>query len=1108
MGATRRAFFVLTCVAALTLFASTRASAQEEAQLTGVVKDASGAVLPGVTVEASSPVLIEKVRTTVSDGTGQYRIANLRPGTYAMTFTLAGFQTLKRDALEVSGRGVFTVNADMKVGTVAETITVTGETPVVDTQSVRRQTSISGETVNAIPTARSYGSLLALIPGVTGGPTGDVQVTPGLMLFNGAGGRGAEGRMLVDGLGTGAINGGGAGGYIADILGTAEVVTTNSGNLGEQEVGGPTISFVPKSGGNTFKGSAYGAGFNDRMVSNNITTDLQNRGFTGTPATIAKQWDVSAGVGGPIKKDRLWFYSTYRDEGAWTTIPGNYANKNFANITAPHTPNSAVSYLYAPDTTLPAYIGNSYQIANLRLTTQLTPRNKLNLFWDEQRPCNGSSLLKSTSACRNPTDDKAFLYVFVGASTTSPEAGGYAHRFQRVQQASWNSPVSNRVLLEAAVGTYLTRWNANRRPDSVSEDIIPVTELCSAGCANNGGRANYTYRSESPVDNWIGQHNWRASASYVTGAHSFKVGYQGFFMTDDRQNAVNSTFTSYSLQNGSAVAASPASSITERADTYVLHQRVRSDGFYLQDQWTHGRWTLQGAVRYDYARSYFADQTVGGVRFLPTATTFSQDDPLLNTPSTLLCSSDLKGTNLPAGFNGTCSNNVWGYKDITPRGGVAWDVFGTGATAVKISMGKYLEAVSSGYGNYTSGNPVSRMLTNTSRTWVDGNGNYTPDCDLTNPAAQNSLSQGGDSCAALNPNFGKAVFNNSFDYTNMGGWGVRPTDWAFVASVQQQLQARTSVEIAYTRRWLNNWTVVDNLLTTPSDYGAYSVLAPTSTLLPASVSGQVIPGFYNVNPTLQNGLTNTAANNFATAAGNFGEAYARYNGVTVNLTSRMRNGLNLQAGFNTGKTVGDDCAIAAKIPELTLASPSAGLPGTGGGGIPAVSPAGGAVVALPANRWCHSDTGFVTRVTGLTAYTIPKVDVLVSGTVRSDQGNSLSANYTVPQATTNPALTGQIVGLGRPLSNLATGTTVNLLAPGTLWGDRINEVDFKFAKVLRFGRTRTNVGIEVFNALNSSAVLTYTQTLSINSTTGASTYLTPLTILTPRFFKFSAQIEF
>ena len=170
MRATRRASFVLTYVAALTLFASTRASAQEEAQLTGVVKDASGAVLPGVTVEASSPVLIEKVRTTVSDGTGQYRIANLRPGTYEVTFTLAGFQTLKRDALEVSGRGVFTVNADMKVGTVAETITVTGETPIVDTQSVRRQTSISGETVNAIPTSRSYGGLLALIPGVTGGP--------------------------------------------------------------------------------------------------------------------------------------------------------------------------------------------------------------------------------------------------------------------------------------------------------------------------------------------------------------------------------------------------------------------------------------------------------------------------------------------------------------------------------------------------------------------------------------------------------------------------------------------------------------------------------------------------------------------------------------------------------------------------------------------------------------------------------------------------------------------------------------------------------------------------------------------------------------------------
>jgi hypothetical protein len=1103
MRATRRAFFVLTCVTVLTLFAHTRASAQEEAQLTGVVKDASGAVLPGVTVEASSPVLIEKVRTAVTDGAGQYRIANLRPGTYEVTFTLTGFQTLKRDAIEVTGRGVFTVNADMKVGTVQETVTVTSEAPVVDTQSVRRQTAISGETVNAIPTAHSYASLLSLMPGVTTS-TGDVTTTPGLMLFGGAGGRPQEGRVMVDGLLVGAaINGGGASGYVTDIVGAAEVVTTNSGNLGEQEVGGPTLTIVPKTGGNTFKGTIYGGGFNSSTVSSNYTDDLKNRGLT-SASTIDRLWDLTAGVGGPIKKDRLWFYGNYRDEGEWAPIAGLFANANFENITAPHTPNSAVPWRYVPDTNLPAYTANSFLIGGLRLTTQLTPRNKLSLFWDEQRPCDGSSWLQNTNdACRNPSNGKAFVYIFGVPSNTSPEAAGYLHRLQRVQQASWNSPVSNNLLLEVAGGTQLTRWDTNRRPDSVTEDIIPVVELCSFGCLNNGNHPNLAYRSESPNDNWIGQFNWRASASYVTGAHSFKAGYQGIYDQDDRQGASNSTYTSYNLQNGSA--AGPGASITETVNTFVNRQRVHSEAAFVQDQWTHGRFTLQGAVRYDYVDSFFPDQTVGGVPFLPTPVTFAQNDPLLTTPSTLLCSSDLKGGNLPAGFNGMCSNNVWGYKDITPRGGVAWDVLGTGRTAVKISMGKYLEAASSGNGNYTIGNPTTRMTTSATRTWTDANGNYVPDCNLSNPALQDNRSSGGDFCAAVNPNFGKALFTNSFDYNNMGGWGVRPNDWLFVASVQQQVQAQTSVEIAYTRRWLNNFTVVDNLLTTSADYARYSVLAPTTPLLPGSVSGQLIPGFYNVNQTLQNGMSNTAANTFATNANNYGNAYVHYDGVQLNATSRLRNGLTLQGGLTTGRSVSDDCAMLAAVPEVTVGRSSLALVQPG---IPAVNATGGASPVSAANPYCHVDPGLITRVTGLGTYIIPKVDVLVSGTFRSDQGSPLAANYTVPATTTNAALTGQIVGLGRSLSNGATTTTVNLLAPGTLWSDRINELDFKVAKVLHFGRSRTNVGVEVYNALNKSSVLTYNQTLSINPATGQSSYLVPLTIMTPRFVKFSAQFDF
>ena len=177
----------IVSVVALAVFIPSVAFAQ--ATITGTVKDTSGAVLPGVTVEAASPALIEKVRTVVSDGSGQYRIVDLRPGTYTVTFTLPGFNTYKRDGVELTGALTATINADMKVGSLEETVTVTGESPIVDTQSTRRQTVISGEVMKDLPAARSYAGVMMLIPSTItqAGANLDIQVTPGMLVFGGAG---------------------------------------------------------------------------------------------------------------------------------------------------------------------------------------------------------------------------------------------------------------------------------------------------------------------------------------------------------------------------------------------------------------------------------------------------------------------------------------------------------------------------------------------------------------------------------------------------------------------------------------------------------------------------------------------------------------------------------------------------------------------------------------------------------------------------------------------------------------------------------------------------------------------------------------------------------
>jgi hypothetical protein len=680
-----------------------------------------------------------------------------------------------------------------------------------------------------------------------------------------------------------------------------------------------------------------------------------------------------------------------------------------------------------------------------------------------------------------------FESVFGSPNTSSPEAGGYSNRFQRVQQATWSSPVTNKLLLEAGVGTYLSRWGTNRRPDSVTADLVRVTEGCttSAGCAQNGGIPGLAYRSEAPFDDWIGAHTWRASASYVTGAHSMKFGYSGAWHEDQQKNFPNSTYTTYTLQNGKgycsgAALLSPTScqgvTIGETLTPYQVQQDVRFDALFAQEQYTTGRFTFQAAIRFDHAWSYFPDETVGPVRFLTTPVTFAQNDPALSTPSTLLCSGDLKGSNLPAGFSKTCINNVTGYKDITTRYGMAWDVRGDGKTSVKLSFGKYLEAASSGNGNYTAGNPVARMPNGTgiSRSWNDANQNYTPDCVLENPLANGE-------CGNLNnTSFGKPVFTNSFNSTLMGGWGVRPSDWGFVASIQQQVLPRTSVEFSYTRRWLNGFTVTDNLATVTGDYRPFSIAAPTDPRLGAA-SGQQVTNLFNVTQA----AAVLAPNQFNELASDVGNQYQHFNGFLINVSSRVRGGLTLQGGINTGKTVSDNCEIRAQIPELTVA------------GI--VSAAGPGVNA--ANPWCHIDSGFVTRGTAIASYVLPKVDVLLATTFRSDQGGPLAANYTIPVALANA---GGLVG------TFANGVApvVNVIQPGTLYGDRVNELDLKVAKVLRFGGTRTNIGVELFNALNASPVLTYNQVFSPAVLSGAGAWLQPTQVLTPRFVKFSATFDF
>ena len=858
----------LTCAIGLSVATPVWAQA-DRASISGLVQDSSGAVLPGVTVEASSPVLIEQSRSVVSDGAGRYAIENLRPGTYTVTFTLPGFKTVRREGIILEGAFAAQVNMALEVGAVEENVTVTGASPVVDVQSTRTQLVVNQDVLQALPVMRSIQDQANLVPGVTSRSTSAGQILSDFYI-NSMAARGATDQHInYDGMrndmllgsGTQAIAGG------VNELAQVEMVYDIGGQSAESPVAGVRMDAIPKEGGNKFAGTWRLFGSNHSLQSSNLTDALRAKNIKAVNK-LDFNWDNNVAVGGPIKENKFWYFSAFEL---------SQFNILVANVFFPNGEQADTGGHIKPNGTA-------------RLTFQASPKDKISFAY-----YNSTSL----------TDRYDF------SATTTPEAGLRVNSpINYSGILKWTRPATSRLLLEVGQSMAASTYHWEYQPEV---GILQVPKLnSSTGVTTNAS-------STAPVEEFNQSYNTIANLSYVTGSHASKVGMSlttGWDHTkvEPHGDIVRLRF----LNNAQGVPTS--NGIDVRNSPVTAREELNADlGLFAQDKWTRNRLTLTVGGRYDYLNAQTAHETAPAGRFVPAR----------------------EAAAIPC---------VPCWNDWSVRVGGAYDLFGTGKTAVKGSVGKYLASQLLAIAENV--NPI--RSTAETRTWNDLDGNGTA-LDLTTGAAQYA-----EIGPKVNVNFGLPAGSTRFD-TNM----PRPTNWEETVSVQQEILPRVAVTAGFYHRQFQNIQVTRNLaIDSVADYAPYTVKGPADSRFPSG--GNEAITMYNLNPAKQT-VPPDSVYTFSTARRRV------YNGFEVSGNARLSHGGFVFGGVTTERTATNDCDIAGTSPDNL--------------------------------RFCEKTPPFRTLYKASAGVTVPW-DIQVSGSVQAVPGGDLAANFTYNSAYAGITLTG------------------------------------------------------------------------------------------------------
>ena len=825
-------------------------------------------------------------------------------------------------------------------------------------------------------------------------------------------------RLMVDGMPQGALyQGGGDNVGVPPADSLAEELNIQFAALSaEMETGGVHINMVPKSGGNSFQGAIFSNFATGALQANNLTEALKAKGLS-SGGNVKHVVDVNPVFGGPIRRDRLWFFGSYRD-----FRPVRYSTMYPAK--------DPKSFIYTPDTTQSPVVDDKPQWnVNGRVTWQVSQRNRI------------------TAGVEVAAVD--MKHSFVGAQLGTILAGEAAAdtliKNRPIAQISWSAPLSNRLLLEAGGQTFRGEWlgtpGANAVSPGATEQSTGIRFRSNIGL----GAAGYTRIYWT--SNFL-----RGAVTYTSGAHALKVG--ATVWPGQLQNNADSQGQgpySVTLLNG------VPRSVAYRMDPLTVESHHLKLGAFAQDQWSLRRLTVNAGLRFDSLNTSYPAQHEVPTAYLP-ARDFAAGD-------------------------------VLSWRDLSPRLGVAYDLFGNGKTAVKASISRYvLGEAAPGYS--LSANPAQASAGGLSRTWTDANGDYVPQGDPTIPAANGELGP------SPNAAWGSPVFTTRFDPSwSRGGFGVRPYNWETSATVQHELMSNVSLNVGYFRRIFGNFVVSDNLALTPGDFDPYCVTAPGDSRLPGG-GGNQICGLKDVNPAKFG-----QQNNKVTLASNYGKWYQHYNGVDIAVNARMQ-GVLLQGGVNVGKGMTDNCDVVSKLPELLVSGTGASVPALSGTAAPitgSVQPTG----------YCHQDQPWLSQVKLLGSYELP-LAVEVSATYQDapNAGFFYSALVSPPMGLTagfvaaNAAI---VPSLGRNLSAGANGTvTVNIVTPGSLYGDRLRQLDFRLSRTFKMGRTSIKGMFDLYNAMNRNTVNAFNTTYGTNG----SSWLLPVAILPGRLAKFGFQVNF